>query len=187
MNQKSLTLAIGVLAAVSLALVAGSMLTTTSAQADSTSNATSLTPPFGHWGMRGPDMWGGAPFDNHTTGASLNFTVTSAQATQAVTGAISGFTVGNVTDRGSVWGVSIVYQNQTISDVLLGKVNTPTSDAAAGAVQGSLAAGWSAGQPTQFRLGYSVPIIDNNGNTIMTVLVDGTTGSIVAGPSGMCR
>jgi hypothetical protein len=187
MTQKSLILAIGVLAAVSLALVAGSMLTTTSAQADSTSNATSVAPPFSHWGMRGPDMDGGAPFDNYTTGDSLNLTVTSAQATQAVTGALSSFTVGNVTDRGSVWMVGVTYQNETVANVLLGKVNTPTSAAAASAVQGSLSAGWTVGQPTQLRFGYIVPIIDQNGNIVMTVSVDGTTGSIVAGQPGMCR
>jgi len=112
---------------------------------------------------------------------STILTVTSEQAKTIVSNTISEFNVGEAKDGGSVWMVSIKYKDKVVMTVLLGKVNTPTSDDAVKAVQASLGKGWSAGEPKQLQHIYSVPIIDSNGNTVGTIRVDGRTGSIDAG------
>jgi len=112
---------------------------------------------------------------------STILTVTSVQAKTIVSDAIKEFKVGEARDGGSVWMVSIKYKDQVVMTVLLGKLNTPTSEDAVKAVQSSLGKGWSAGAPRQLQFDYNVPIVDTNNNTIGTIRVDGRTGSITAG------
>jgi len=112
---------------------------------------------------------------------STILTVTSEQAKAIVSDAIKEFKIGEAKDGGSVWMVSIKYKDQVVMTVLLGKLNTPTSEDAVKAVQASLGKGWSAGAPKQFQFDYNVPIVDANNNTIGTIRVDGRTGSITAG------
>ncbi len=107
-------------------------------------------------------------------------TVTSDQAKTKVNDAIKEFKVGDANDRGNVWTVSIKYKDKVVMTVLLGKLNTPTSDAAVKAVQGSMNS-WKAGEPKQLQSNYNVPIIDANGNTVSNIRVDGRTGDITAG------
>lgn len=107
-------------------------------------------------------------------------TVTSDQAKTKVNDAIKEFKVGDAKDRGNVWMVSINYKDKVVMTVLLGKLNTPTSDAAVKAVQGSMNS-WKAGEPKQLQSNYNVPIIDANGNTVGNIRVDGRTGDITAG------
>jgi hypothetical protein len=113
------------------------------------------------------------------TSPSTTFTVTSDQAKTIVSNAISNFTVGTAMDIGRAWIVSIQYNNNTVMTVILGKINTPTSDDVVTAVKNSLETGWSAGDPTQTRLNYNVAIIDSNGNTIGNIIVNGRTGDIL--------
>jgi len=112
---------------------------------------------------------------------STILTVTSVQAKTIVSDAIKEFKVGEARDGGSVWMVSIKYKDQVVMTVILGKLNTPTSEDAVKAVQSSLGKGWSAGAPKQLQFDYNVPIIDTNNNTIGTIRVDGRTGTITAG------
>jgi len=112
---------------------------------------------------------------------STILTVTSVQAKTIVSDAIKEFKVGEARDGGSVWMVSIKYKDQVVMTVLLGKLNTPTSEDAVKAVQSSLGKGWSAGAPKQLQFDYNVPIIDTNNNTIGTIRVDGRTGTITTG------
>jgi len=109
---------------------------------------------------------------------STILTVTSEQARAIVSNAIKEFSVGEAKDIGNMWMVSIKYRNEVVMSVVLGKVNTPTSDDAVKAVQSSLGKGWSAGEPKQLQHIYNVPILDVNGNTVGAVRVDGRTGSI---------
>jgi len=108
-------------------------------------------------------------------------TVTSQQAKTKVSDAIKEFQVGEAKDIGNGWIVSIKYNGKVVMTVLLGKVNTPTSDNAVKAVQDSIAKGWKAGEPKLLQFSYNVPIIDANGNTIGNITVDGRTGEITAG------
>lgn len=112
------------------------------------------------------------------TTPSLTPTVTSAQAKTIVNNAIKNFTVGAAKDAVSAWIVTIQYENKTVMTVILGKINTPTSNDAVTAVKDSLQKGWSAGNTTQTRLTYNVSIIDSNGNTIGNIIVNGRTGAI---------
>ena len=112
---------------------------------------------------------------------STILTVTSQQAKTIVSDAIKEFKVGEAKDGGSVWMVSIKYKDKAVMTVLLGKLNTPTSEDAVKAVQASLGKGWSAGEPKQLQIIYNVPIIDANNNTVGTISVDGRTGNITAG------
>ena len=114
-------------------------------------------------------------------GPSTILTVTGEQAKTIVSDAVKEFNVGEAKDRGNVWMVSIKYNDKVVMTVPLGKLNTPTSEDAVKAVQDSLGKGWSAGEPTQFRFTYNVPIIDANGNTIGNIRVDGRTGDIIIG------
>jgi len=107
--------------------------------------------------------------------------VTIEQAKTIVSDAIKEFNVGEAKDGGSVWMVSIKYKDKVVMTVLLGKLNTPTSEDAVKAVQASLGKGWSAGEPKQLQHIYNIPILDANNNTIGTIRVDGRTGSIAAG------
>jgi hypothetical protein len=110
-----------------------------------------------------------------------NVTVTSEQAQTTVGDAVNAFKIGEVKDGGSVWMVSIKYNDKAVMTVLLGKVNTPTSGDALKAVQDSMGNGWSAGEPKQHGSAYDVPITDANGNVIGNVRVDGRTGDIITG------
>lgn len=112
---------------------------------------------------------------------STILTITSEQAKTIVSDAVKEFTVGETKERSNAWVVSINYKDKVIITALLGKINTPTSEDAAKAVQDSLGKGWIAGEPTQFRFAYNVPIVDANGNTIGSIGVDGTTGDIFTG------
>ncbi|MBS7626611.1 hypothetical protein KEJ51_06200 [Candidatus Bathyarchaeota archaeon] len=144
-------------------------------------------------GLEGPPVNGGAcpckrplPYEwqSNITGPrkwQVNITVTDSQAKIIVNDALKTFTVGEVSDRGAVWIVSINYKGKPIMIVPLGKINTPTSQDALNAVQESLARGWSAGEPKQHGFIYNVPIIDSNGNIISNVRVDGRTGEIHTG------
>jgi hypothetical protein len=114
------------------------------------------------------------------TRPSTILAVSTDEAKSIVADAVASFNVSNVKEHGSVWIVSITF-NEVVMNVVLGKLNTPTSDAALQAVQDSLAAGWSAGEPTQMRFIYSVPITDSNGNTLGNILVDAKTGNIGGG------
>lgn len=113
---------------------------------------------------------------------STILTVTSEQAKTIVSDAVKEFKVGEVKERRSVWIVSIKYNDKVVMTVLLGKLNTPTSEDALNTVQQSLEKGWSAGEPKQLRLIYNVPIIDANGNTVGNIVVDGRTGNIAGFP-----
>jgi hypothetical protein len=110
-----------------------------------------------------------------------NVTVTSEQAATIVSGAVKALQIGEVKDGGSVWMVSIKYNDKVVMTVLLGKLNTPTSGDALKAVQDSMGRGWSAGEPKQHGFTYNVPIIDANGNAVGNIRVDGRTGDITAG------
>jgi len=112
---------------------------------------------------------------------STILTVTSEQAKTIVNDAIKQFKVGEAKDGGSAWMVNIKYKDQVVMTVLLGKLNTPTSEDAVKAVQASLGKGWSAGEPKQLQFTYNVPIVDTNNNTVGAIRVDGRTGSITAG------
>jgi hypothetical protein len=112
---------------------------------------------------------------------STILTVTSQQAKTMVSDAIKGFTVGEAKDAGSTWMVSIKYKDKVVMTVVLGKVNTLTSDDAVKAVQDSLKKGWSPGEPRQIQSAYNVPVIDINNNTIGNIRIDGRTGDIAAG------
>jgi len=132
----------------------------------------SWPPQSGNWSRPPrPGNWSG----------NVTVTVTTEQAKTMISNALKEFTVGNVTDRGSVWVVSIKYKDKAVTDVPLGKLNTPTSQDAVKAVQDSMGKGWSTGEPKQHGFIYNVPIIDANGNTISNVRVDGRTGNIAAG------
>jgi hypothetical protein len=63
--------------------------------------------------------------------------------------------------------------------VLLGKLNTPTSEDAVKAVQDSIGKGWKAGEPKQLQSLYNVSIIDALGNTVGNIRVDGKSGDII--------
>lgn len=108
-------------------------------------------------------------------------TVTSDQAKTKVSDAIGEFKVGDAKDGGNVWMVSIKYKDKVVMTVLLGKLNTPTSEDAVKAVQDSMGKGWKAGEPKQLQSIYNVPIIDANGNTIGNIRVDGRSGDITTG------
>jgi hypothetical protein len=110
-----------------------------------------------------------------------NVTVTSEQAKTIVSDAVKAFQIGEVKDGGSVWMVSIKYNDKVVMTVLLGKLNTPTSGDALKAVQESIGNGWTAGAPKQLGFTYNVPIMDSNGNPIGNIRVDGRTGDITAG------
>ena len=112
---------------------------------------------------------------------STILTVTSQQAKTMVSNAIKEFTIGEAKDAGSTWMVSIKYKDKVVMTVLLGKLNTPTSEDAVKAVQDSLKKGWSAGEPKQLQFTYNVAIIDVNNNTIGSIRVDARTGSIATG------
>jgi len=138
----------------------------------SQTNGTARLPHLGDW-SRPPRTgnWSG----------NVTVTVTTEQAKSTVSNALKEFTVGNVTDRGSVWVVSIKYNDKAVTDVPLGKLNTPASQDAVKAVQESMGKGWTTGEVKQHGFIYNVPIIDANGNTISNVRVDGRTGNIAAG------
>jgi hypothetical protein len=108
-------------------------------------------------------------------------TVTSEQAKTIVSDAVKALQIGEVKDGGSVWMVSIKYNDKVVMTVLLGKLNTPTSGDAVKAVQDSMGRGWSAGEPKQHGFTYNVPIVDANGNPIGNIRVDGRTGDITGG------
>jgi len=112
---------------------------------------------------------------------STILTVTLEQAKTIVSDAIKEFNVGEAKDGGNVWMVSIKYKDKVVMTVLLGKLNTPTSEDAVKAVQASLGKGWSTGEPKQLQHIYNVPILDANNNTVGTIRVDGRTGSIGVG------
>jgi hypothetical protein len=116
-----------------------------------------------------------------TATESITLTVTSEQAKTKVSDAIKALQVDGANDSGTVWIVSIKYNDLVVMTVLLGKVNTPTSADAVKAVQDSMGKGWSAGEPRQIGSSYSVPIVDANGNTIGNIRVDGQTGEITPG------
>jgi hypothetical protein len=115
------------------------------------------------------------------TTQSTTLAVTSQQAKSTVSDAIKAFQVGDANDSGTVWIVSIKNNDMVVMTVLLGKLNTPTSEDAVGAVKDSMGKGWSAGEPKQMGFGYNVPIVDANGNTVGYVMVDGKTGDITFG------
>lgn len=108
-------------------------------------------------------------------------TVTSDQAKTKVSDAIREFKVGEAKDTGNLWMVSIKYKDSVVMTVLLGKLNTPTSEDAVKAVQDSMAKGWKAGEPKQLQSIYNVPIIDARGNTVGNIRVDGRSGEITSG------
>jgi hypothetical protein len=110
-----------------------------------------------------------------------NVTVTSEQAKTIVGDAVTALQIGEVKDGGSIWMVSIKYNDKVVMTVVLGKLNTPTSGDALKAVQDSMGRGWSAGEPKQHRFTYNVPIMDANGNAVGNIRVDGRTGDITAG------
>ncbi|MEM1525040.1 MAG: hypothetical protein QW372_03925 [Nitrososphaerales archaeon] len=105
--------------------------------------------------------------------------INSEQAKTIVNNAIKEFKVGEVKDRVNVWVVGIKYKDKVIMNIILAKLNTPTSEDAKKVVEESLKKGWSAGEPKQLRFIYNVPIIDYKGNTIGNVKVDGKTGEIM--------
>jgi hypothetical protein len=113
--------------------------------------------------------------------------VTSEQAKTIVSDAVKAFQIGEVKDGGSVWMVSIKYNDKVVMTVLLGKLNTPTSGDALKAVQDSIGKGWNAGEPKQHGFTYNVPIVDANGNPIGNIRVDGRTGDITVGFSSPGR
>ncbi len=119
--------------------------------------------------------------------SSTILTVTIEEAKTIVNDAIKEFEVGEVKERRALWVVDINYEDNPVMTVLFGKLNTPTSEDALNALQDSLAKGWSAGEPTQSRFAYNVPIIDANGNTIGNISVDGTNGDIITGFPLRCR
>ena len=110
-----------------------------------------------------------------------NVTVTSEQAKTIVGDTVTAFQIGEVKDGGSIWMVSIKYNDKVVMTVVLGKLNTPTSGDAVKAVQDSMGRGWSAGEPKQHGFTYNVPIVDANGNAVGNIRVDGRTGDITAG------
>jgi hypothetical protein len=77
--------------------------------------------------------------------------------------------------------VSIKYKDNVVMTVLLGKLNTPTSEDAVKATQDSMAKGWKTGEPKQLQSIYNVPIIDARGNTVGSIRVDGRSGEITTG------
>ena len=106
-------------------------------------------------------------------------TVTNDQAKTKVNDAIKEFKVGDAKDTGNAWMVSIKYKDKAVMTVLLGKLNTPTSEDAVKAVQDSIGKGWKAGEPKQLQSLYNVPIIDALGNTVGNIRVDGKSGDII--------
>jgi hypothetical protein len=112
---------------------------------------------------------------------STILTVTIQQAKTMISDAIKEFTVGEAKDAGSTWVVSIKYKDKVVMTVLLGKLNTPTSEDAVKTVQDSMKKDWSAGEPKQIQFTYNVPVIDVNNNVVGSIRVDGRTGNIAAG------
>jgi hypothetical protein len=110
-----------------------------------------------------------------------NVTVTSEQAKTIVGDTVTASQIGEVKDGGSIWMVSIKYNDKVVMTVVLGKLDTPASGDAVKAVQDSMGRGWSAGEPKQHGFTYNVPIIDANGNAVGNIRVDGRTGDITAG------
>ncbi|MEM2530577.1 MAG: hypothetical protein QXL32_05605, partial [Candidatus Bathyarchaeia archaeon] len=109
-------------------------------------------------------------------------TVTGEQAKAIANDSIKEFKVGEAKERGGSWVVRIEYRGKAVMAVVLGKLNTPTAEAAIKAVQDSMARGWSAGDPKQLRSAYSVPILDANGNRIGNIRIDGRTGEVMGIP-----
>jgi|GEM_PF-3480291 hypothetical protein len=115
-------------------------------------------------------------------GPSTVLAVTPERARSIANDAIKGFVVGEVRDRGGSWIVRVEYGGKAVMAIALGKLNTPTADEAARAVRESLAKGWSAGEPRQFRSFYAVPILDANGNAVGRIVIDGRTGEVMGIP-----
>jgi hypothetical protein len=109
--------------------------------------------------------------------------VTSAQAKTTVSNAIKNFTIGDVKERVGAWTVTIHYSNKTVMTIILGKINTPTSEDAVNTVKSSLENGWTPGEPKQQRSIFTVPILDTNSNIIGSIRVNGRTGDIVGFPT----
>jgi hypothetical protein len=126
-----------------------------------------------------PSHWRQGSLGN-LRGQATVITVTSDQAKTKVNDAIKEFKVGDARDAGNVWAVSVKYQDKVVLTVLLGKVNTPTSDAAVKAVQDSIGNGWKTGEPKLLQSTYNVPIIDGRGNAIGNIRVDGRSGNITS-------
>ena len=114
-------------------------------------------------------------------GQATVVTVTSDQAKTKVNDAIKEFKVGDARDAGNVWAVSVKYKDKVAMTVLLGKLNTPTSDDAVKAVQDSIGKGWKAGEPKLLQSIYNVPLIDGRGNAVGNIRVDGRSGNFTAG------
>lgn len=139
--------------------------------------------------IAGSHMHRGFPASSHwEEGLSRNVTkpstilnVTSDQAKAKANDAIKEFKVGDAKDTGNLWAVSIRYKDKVVMTVLLGKLNTPTSDDAVKAVQDSLEKGWEAGEPRQLQFIYNVPVIDAQGNAVGNIRVDGRSGEITTG------
>ena len=113
-------------------------------------------------------------------GQATVITVTSDQAKTKVNDAIKEFKIGDARDAGNVWAVSVKYKDKVVMTVLLGKVNTPTSDDAVKAVQDSIGKGWKAGEPKLLQSTYNVPLIDGRGNAVGNIRVDGRSGNFTA-------
>jgi uncharacterized membrane protein YdfJ with MMPL/SSD domain len=172
--------------AIVIAAVIGSGLVASGAFAAVTNTGSAGSPPDSstatHW-RHGTGNMTRPPWQGNMTRSPWqgNVTVTSEQANTIVSDAVNAFQIGEVKDGGSVWMVSIKYNDKVVMTVLLGKLNTPTSGDALKAVQDSIGKGWSAGEPKQHGFTYNVPIIDSNGNPIGNIRVDGRTGDITAG------
>jgi len=133
-----------------------------------------------HRGFPAPSHWKQS-WSRNVTRQSTMLTVTNDQAKTKVNDAIREFKVGDAKDTGNVWMVSIKYKDKVVMTVLLGKINTPTSEDAVKAVQDSMGKGWKAGEPKQLQSIYNVPIIDARGNTVGSIRVDGRSGDITTG------
>jgi hypothetical protein len=131
-----------------------------------------------HRGVSTPSHWK-QNWSGSMRKPSTILTVTSDQAKTKANDAIREFKVGDAKDTGNAWMVSIKYKDKAVMTVLLGKLNTPTSEDAVKAVQDSIGKGWKAGEPKQLQSLYNVSIIDALGNTVGNIRVDGKSGDII--------
>jgi len=131
-----------------------------------------------HRGVSTPSHWK-QNWSGNVKRPPTALTVTNDQAKTKVNDAIKEFKVGDAKDTGNAWMVSIKYKDKAVMTVLLGKLNTPTSEDAVKAVQDSIGKGWKAGEPKQLQSLYNVSIIDALGNTVGNIRVDGKSGDII--------
>jgi hypothetical protein len=121
--------------------------------------------------------------DFNRPGQPGNVTIDSAQAKATVEASISSFKIGTVTSLRTGWLVPIEDGKGVVTSIQVSMVSASTAEQAKAVVQGSLGAGWKAGEPRLMRTVYEVPLLDSKGVTIGHVSVDGRSGEVIRKPS----